>query len=156
MSNKSPPIFIELMYQAHAVYFIYSEKDKCFVPLDENRLSKEISGYTSLNEKARKRKYDSFIKKARLFGRSSTPAGCRMYRKSRALNGCHQKKRLPLQRRSFPSVQCSSHPNLGIGFWPIFCAASTVPLYAERSRPFHQPSRFTAIRLRFCWPLSVW
>lgn len=70
MSNKSPPILVTL----NGVYSIYSEKDKRFVPLDESRLSKEIPGYTSLNEQARKRKFDSFIKNSEVIRNFKCPS----------------------------------------------------------------------------------
>ena len=74
MSKRDSPILIKLKRDTYDAYFIYSEKDKCFVPLDESRLSKEIPGYTSLNEQARKRKLDSFIKDSEVIRKFKCPS----------------------------------------------------------------------------------
>lgn len=74
MSKRDPPTLIKLKCDTCDSYFIYSEKDKRFVPLDENRLSKEVPGYTSLNEKSRKRGFDSFIKDGEVIQKFKCPS----------------------------------------------------------------------------------
>lgn len=74
MSNKSPPTLVKLKGCTYTNYFIYSEKDRRFDLLDEGRLSKEIPGYTSLNEQARNRKFDSFIKNSEIIRKFKYPS----------------------------------------------------------------------------------
>lgn len=74
MSKKDPPILAIVKYFGCLIYFLWDTKVKRFIRLSESHLSKMIPGYTLLNEKARKRELDSFIKCSEIIKKINLPA----------------------------------------------------------------------------------
>lgn len=66
MGNKQPATLVKIRSPTPTSYYIYSEKENLFVPLTENHLSRASPGYTTLNEKARQREFDAFIKRSKI------------------------------------------------------------------------------------------
>lgn len=66
MNNHVPPDILFIKFADHTQVYTFSEKDGCFVPLDESRLARHIPGYTRLNEKARRKEFVKFLKKAEI------------------------------------------------------------------------------------------
>ena len=66
MCNHLPPIILGAKFHDRAQLYIHSDKDNRFVPLDEPYLTKQIPGYTKLNEKARQKEYNKFLKDAQI------------------------------------------------------------------------------------------
>ena len=61
MARKKSTVLVRIKYPDHSVYFIFSSKEKRFVPLDEKCLVREIPGYSRLNEHARQKESRMFI-----------------------------------------------------------------------------------------------
>ena len=61
MPKKELTDLVKVKHPTHTEYYAYDEKDERFISLDEGHLTNMISGYRSLNEKARKRAFDSFV-----------------------------------------------------------------------------------------------
>lgn len=66
MSKKEPAQLVQIKYLGRTFYLVYDKKIDRFVLLDENRLSRARPGYNLLNEKARQREFNSFVKDSEL------------------------------------------------------------------------------------------
>lgn len=73
MSKKPPTLLVKVKYPDRQQFFIYSEGENRFVPLTESQLARAIPGYTLLNEKARQRELDTFIRRSEVIETIKVP-----------------------------------------------------------------------------------
>jgi len=73
MSSKDPVSVVRIKFPNHTAYFVLDEKKKLWVPLDEAYLSRASPGYTQLNEKARLKERESFIKHSEILQTFKVP-----------------------------------------------------------------------------------
>lgn len=77
MSSKEIPDIVKVKFFGQSPgqpqFFILDEKTDQYVPLNESHLSRAIPGYTLLNETARKKEFDTFIKRSNIIRKVKVP-----------------------------------------------------------------------------------
>ena len=73
MSKKGPSALVKVKYHGCNRFYIYDEKEDRFRPIIEKDLSRASPGYTRLNEKARQREFDDFIKQSEIVATVKIP-----------------------------------------------------------------------------------
>ena len=73
MGKQEHAILVKIKYHDRTRFYIYSKKEKRFVSLTEARLARALPGYTQLNEKARQRAFDTFIKRSEVIEAIKVP-----------------------------------------------------------------------------------
>lgn len=74
MSKEKVFDVVKVKISGHSQFFIHVEKANRFVPLNESHLSRASPGYTRLNEAARKKEFDTFIKHSNIIRKVKIPA----------------------------------------------------------------------------------